>query len=126
MSETPIDYTDPVQQVRLLIADVSTDPAKRILADEQLAGYLTINVGSVKRAAADALDAIASSEALVSKVIRTQDLQTDGSKVADALRKHADSLRTQADALDDFAFDVVYPPSSLRPELIDRPIAWGL
>jgi hypothetical protein len=38
---------------------------------------------------------------MVSKVIRTQDLQTDGSKVAAELRARATSLREQAAATDD-------------------------
>ncbi|WP_163540833.1 hypothetical protein [Occultella kanbiaonis] len=90
-----INYTTPVGQVRLLIADVNEDSL--ILADEQVTAYLTIAGEHVKRAAATALDAIATSEVLVSKVIRSQDLQTDGAKVADALRKHAAQLRQEAD-----------------------------
>lgn len=125
----PLDYTSPVGQVRLLIADVG-DGAAQTLADDQVQGYLTLNGDNVRRAAADALDAIASSEALVSKVIRSQDLTTDGAKVADALRAHADRLRAQADADDpdggDFAFDVIDTlPSCRRPELTD-PQVWGL
>lgn len=98
-----------VEQLRLLIAD--TDPARQVLTDEQVLGFLSLYVddqreatrADVKRAAADALDAIATSEALVSKVIRSQDISTDGAKVAAELRKHAQSLRTQADVDDDRA-----------------------
>ena len=89
------DYNDPVQQVRLLIADVDTGE-NQIFTDEQLKGYLSITSQSVKRAAADALDAIASSEALTSKVIQTQDRSSNGAAVADALRKHANALRARA------------------------------
>lgn len=100
-----IDYGTAVAQVRLLIADLGGDPT---FTDEQLAGFLALNGATdsaatpaqVRRAAADALDAIATSEALVSKVIRTQDLTTDGAKLADALRKQAATLRAQADAED--------------------------
>ena len=102
-----IDYTQHVGQVRLLIAD--TDEDRLVLTDAQVAGYLTIQGASpavahpwqVRRAAADALDAIATSEVLVSKVMRTQDVSTDGAKVADALRKQAATLRAQADDLED-------------------------
>lgn len=125
------DYETPEGQVRLLIADVSTDETKRLLGDTEITGYLAMNDGHIKRAAADALDAIADSEALVSKVIRTQDLQTDGAKVADALRKHADRLRAQADAADDAdddgLFDIVDTiQPRCRPELTERPVVWGL
>jgi hypothetical protein len=87
----------------------------------------------VRRAAADALDTIATSEVLVSKVIRTQDLSTDGAKVADALRKQAQVLRQQADAADaaedDGFFDVVDTlPPCRRPELTEPSTSevWGL
>lgn len=91
------DYNTPVGQVRLLIGDESATP---IFSDEQITGFLAINP-IMKRAAADALDAIASSEALLSKKITTQDRATDGPAVAAELRKHAIQLRAQADADDD-------------------------
>jgi hypothetical protein len=123
-----IDYETPLGQVRLLISDVND--AEPILTDTHINGFLGLNGENVRRAAADALDAIASSEALVSKAIRTQDLQTDGAKVADALRKHADRLRAQADAeMDDdgFVFDIVAPNTGARrPELKEYDQAWGM
>lgn len=91
-----VDYNTPVGQIRLLIADVDTGE-NQIFTDEQLEGYLSITRDSVKRAAADALDAIATSEALISKVIQTQDRSSNGAAVADALRKHANALRARAD-----------------------------
>ena len=126
MSQTPIDYTDPAQQVRLLIADVSTDPAKRLLDDDQVTGYLAMNDGHVRRAAADALDAIATSETLVSKKIRTQDLSTDGPAVATALRAQATQLRQLANDEDDVdLFDVVDTlPTSGRPEHTNPDDLW--
>lgn len=120
-----IDFSTALGQVRLLIADVSNDPAKQVLSDAMVNGYLTrwgvpdggtkgFLRGPVGRAAADALDAIATSEALVSKVIRTADgVATDGAKVADALRKQAVALRAQADkddldeGPDEAGFDVI-------------------
>ncbi len=101
----PIDYSTPVGQVRLLISDVDED--NPVLTDLMIDGYLGMHTGSgsaVRRAAADALDAIATSEALVSKVIRTADGRTtDGARVADALRKQAATLRARADADDEDA-----------------------
>lgn len=114
-----------VDEVRLLIAD--RDPDNQILPDEDIQGFLTLNKGRTRRAAADALDAIASSEALVSKVIRTQDLQTDGAKVADSLRQHADRLRNQEDEDDPdwFGFDIVDTiPGRQWPEHTNRQV-WG-
>jgi hypothetical protein len=102
-----------IRQVRLLISDV--DPDRRVLSDDDVVGFLDVEGGVVKLAAAQALDAIASSEALVGKVIRTQDLSTDGAKVAESLRAHAALLRGQA-ADEDGSFDVV-EFGHRRPEL---------
>lgn len=88
--------SDEQDDVRLLIAD--TDPANRIFSTRQIAQFLRLNNDHVRRAAAQALDVLAANEALVSKVIKTQDLSTDGAKTADALRKQAAELRRQADA----------------------------
>lgn len=91
-----IDMTSPIGQVRLLTADL--DPAAPLLDDELLQGYLALNSQNVLRASADALDAMATSETLLSRKIRTQDLSTDGVAVAAELRKQAASLRARADA----------------------------
>jgi hypothetical protein len=90
-----IDYTTPVGQVRLLIADV--EEGNFLLADDQITGYLAIESGRVKRAAARSLEAIATSEVLRSKRIRTLDLQTDGPAVAAELRAQAKQLRDEDD-----------------------------
>jgi hypothetical protein len=87
--------SDAQRQVRLLISD--TDTANRIFSTLELADFLSLNGDSVRRAAAQALDTLAANEAMVSKKIRTQDLQTDGPAVAEALRKQAAELRRQAD-----------------------------
>jgi hypothetical protein len=88
-----IDYGSSVGQVRLLIPD--TDETALLLTDEQIKTLVGLEGGNVKLATAQALDLIASSEALVSKVIRTQDVQTDGAKVAAELRARASELRRQ-------------------------------
>lgn len=124
-----IDYDSPAGQVRLLIADV--DPDRPVLTDQQVQAFLAYHgvkpadmapsAWSVKRAAASALATIATSEVMIGKVIRTQDLQTDGAKVAAELRAQAAALRAQADADEDKAADedsdgilisefVPYPP----------------
>lgn len=90
-----LDPTTDLGQVRLLIADV--DESNLLFTDAQITAFLTLNSGSVRRAAAQALDVIAGSEAMVSKKIRSQDLSTDGPAVADALRKQAAELRRQED-----------------------------
>lgn len=66
-----------------------------LLTDDNIQTFLDINGANVRRAAADALDTIASSEALIQKRITMLDLQTDGKAVAEALRAHAKALRDQ-------------------------------
>lgn len=110
--------TEAQDDVRLLIAD--TDSTNRMFSTRQIAQFLRLNADNTRRAAAQALDVLASNEALVSKVIRTQDLQTDGAKVADALRKQAAELRRQADQGEDDSnstgFEIVeYEPYQCRP-----------
>jgi hypothetical protein len=114
-----IDYSTARGQVRLLTSDI--DESFLVWDDDALNGHLRLwgitptatdaSRATLKRVAADVLDATATSEALIAKVIRTQDLSTDGSKTATALRDHAERLRAQADADDDAAgggfFDVV-------------------
>lgn len=89
--------------VRLLISDVRVDDASlQVFTDAEIDAFLAMNVG-VKRAAAAALMAIAGNALQVDRVIRTQDLQTDGAKVAAELRQLAFRLRAEADTDDDVA-----------------------
>lgn len=124
-----------LETVRLLIADKLPAP-DQLFTDAELQSFLDLNGANVRRAAAEALEVISTSELLVSKVIRTQDLQTDGAKVATELRARAADLRKRADETDDengdFAFLIVdtYPT---RPELTEYPFEydprsefWGL
>lgn len=99
---------DDITKVRILVPDneeVYGEPGSLtyLFTDEEITGYIEIAGGSVLRAAAYAMLAIANSEAIISKVIKTQDLSTDGSKVADALRRNADLLFGRADKEDDLA-----------------------
>ncbi|MBP2704403.1 hypothetical protein JOL79_11320 [Microbispora sp. RL4-1S] len=89
-----IDYESDVGRVRLLIPD--TDEPNLLLDDAQIRGYLAMEGGDVKLAAAQALDAVASSEALISKKLTTIDgASTDGPAVAAELRARAQALRDQ-------------------------------
>jgi hypothetical protein len=85
-----LDPATDLGRVRLLVPDL--DEAALLFTDAQLAALLDME-GSVKLAAAQALDVVASSEAMVSKVIKTQDLSTDGAKVSAELRARAAALR---------------------------------
>ena len=111
--------TEQQDDVRLLIADTST--ANRMFSTRQIAQFLRLNGDNTRRAAAQALDVMASNEAMVSKVIKTKDLSTDGAKVADSLRKQATELRRQADDGEDSdddasGFEIAeYEPYPCRP-----------
>lgn len=97
----PANMDTPTGLIRALIADTTQwdydnvgEPRYR-LSDNDLKAYIAIaGDGRIYGAAANALRAIAINEALVSKVIRTEDLQTDGAKLAT-------ELRLQAKAMDD-------------------------
>jgi len=103
---SPLDPTTPVGQLRLLTSDsqLRTDPgdprlpAEYYFSDVFLEGFLAINGGNLKLAAADALMALATNESMVSKKIRKENLQTDGPAVTNALRLVAQDYRTQGKA----------------------------
>ncbi|MDJ0321834.1 hypothetical protein [Pseudarthrobacter sp. PS3-L1] len=92
-----IDYTTPLGQVRLLIAEAS-ETGGQVLSDEQVMAFLTLRGDNVYRAAAAALRSIAVSEALTSKVISAQDVSVDGAKLATELRALAKTYDDQAAA----------------------------
>lgn len=108
-------------KVRLLLNDV--DEATAVFNDDEITAFLALEGDSVKRAAAQAIDTNATNEALASKVLRTQDVQTDGAKLADAMRKHATALRDQADIEGDSDgfFETVDFGCAGYPELTNRP-----
>lgn len=121
MSENPsYDLTTDVGKVRLLLNDVNTP---WVFTDVEIQAFLDLEGGSVKRAAAQAIDTNATNLVLAMRVLRSQDLSTDGAKVADAMRAHADRLRQQAAEADEegdgFYFDVVDLVDSSTPELTE-------
>jgi hypothetical protein len=102
---TPPDYATALGQVRLLIPDTDqlSNPAnpsasaEYIFNDSQIQAFLSLYGTNVKRAAAQAKLVLATSEALINKVIRTGDYATDGAKLGAELRAQAADLRTEAD-----------------------------
>lgn len=94
-----VDPDTDIGMVRLLATD--RDEVAPLFTDADITAMIALEHGRIRRAAAQALDTIASSEVLISKVIRTLDLQTDGAKVAAELRARARGLREQDDGDDD-------------------------
>jgi hypothetical protein len=114
--------------IRTLIPDSEAifgpNEDQTMFSDEDLQDFFTAGNGSTLRAAAFANYAIAASEALISKKIKTQDLQTDGPAVADAMRKNGDALFVRADkdevqAATDFFQIVDFQSWNTRPELTE-------
>jgi hypothetical protein len=102
---TPPDYSTAIGQVRLLIPDVEqldnlANPSAAdayIFNDAQIQAFLSMNKNNVKRSAAQAKLALATSEALINKVIKSYDFSTDGAKLGAELRAQAEQLQKDAD-----------------------------
>lgn len=114
-----IDYTSPIGQVRVLIPDLRKledlrdlrNEPRYLFTDDEILAFLAVNNGNVKRAAADACDAIGMDKALQLLVLKTDDKQTDGAKLLDAIVKRAKTLREQSkeDDENNLSFDVIMP-----------------
>ena len=114
-----IDYTSPIGQVRVLIPDLRKledlrdlrNEPRYLFTDDEILAFLAVNNGNVKRAAADACDAIGMDKALQLLVLKTDDKQTDGAKLLDAIVKRAKTLREQAkeDDENNLSVDVIMP-----------------
>lgn len=119
---TPPNYSTAVGQVRLLIPDteqledpkdLTADP-EYIFNDAQIQAFIALYNNNVKRAAAAAKLALATSEALISKVIKTYDFATDGAKLGAELRAQAKQLQDEAredDMYDSFETFIVVAPT---------------
>lgn len=113
---------DEIRITRTLIPDVETvfgeGGDETLFSDSEITDFITAGGSNVLRAAAFACLAIGTSEALISKRIHTQDLQTDGPAVAKAMLDKAALLFSRADA-DDAVLNIGYF------ELIDFGEGWG-
>lgn len=119
----PPDLSSDVGRVRKYIPDLvqlenpedATKEPSYYFSDDEIQAFLGEYPGDpkrwhMKRAAADAIDALANNEALVMKKIKTEDLETDGPATANALRAGARALRDRAaqeEAEESYFVDVV-------------------
>jgi hypothetical protein len=101
---THYTFADELGLATFLAGNVPADAAEvaiayrhTLLSDASLQTLLDLESADVRLAAAQALDIMASSEAIVQKKIKLLggDLETDGPAVARALREHAQRLRDQ-------------------------------
>ena len=86
------DVSSERGRVRLLIGDTNVE--SEIFSDREVDAFLAIE-GSIRTAAALALETMASGDAYTLKVITLLDLRTDGAATAAALMKRAAALRAQ-------------------------------
>lgn len=103
-----IDYSTDLGKTRLLIPDKTESGL--IFSDDEVGAFLAME-GDSRRAAASAIEVIASDKAMTLQYGQLLGMLTvDGTKVSDALLKRAASLRAQAAEADDRdggAFDIV-------------------
>lgn len=110
--------------VRLSIGD--TVSATPVFQDEELNAMLAMQGGSWRRAAAVALERIATSQILLLKVITILDVKTDGAAVAKALLAQAQRLRADAATAEDEdgstfeVIEMVTGPFTYRERLHDE------
>jgi hypothetical protein len=89
-----------------------------VFTDEEIDAYLGMNDSNVRRAAAEALETIASDEAMTLKVISTLDITTNGASTSAAILERAKLLRQKAD--DDDAAGLDDPR-----RVVERRCWWG-
>lgn len=85
--------TAAIALVRTLIPDKKTPPK---FSDAEITAFLTLENESVRRAAAQGIETIASELMMTSRVVSSIDMTTDGIRPADLL-KRAKALRDDAD-----------------------------
>lgn len=123
------DLSATTGKIRLLIPD--NQPVGYVFEDAEIEAFYAME-GNVRRAAALALETIASNETMVLKVIKLLDIQTDGAKVADALFERAGRLRSQAEddeAIDNAGFDIaemVVDQFTYREKSLNSFLLWGI
>lgn len=88
------DTATNIGKTRMLIPD--RDLSSAVFQDVEIQAFLDLNEANVRRAAAEALETIASDQAMTLKVIRLLDLSTDGRAVSQALLERAARLREAA------------------------------
>lgn len=88
------DLTSDIGKIRLLIMD--NQSGSYLFEDTEISTFLSLEGSNVKRAAALALETMASNDAYVLKYMTLLDLTTNGPAVSAELRKRAADLRAQA------------------------------
>jgi len=120
---------EDVLDIRTLIPDTDAiygnAEDEYLFTDEQLERFYRLGGNSALRGAGLAMIAVGNSEAMISKVIVTQDLETDGAKAQKEWREAGRLLINRADAGEEFhGFELVNFRQGWRefpPELTETP-----
>lgn len=86
-------------QIRLLVPDNQTE---QVFDDDEIDAFFDLE-GDVRRAAAQALDVIANSDAILYKHTEIMDVVVNAAETAKELRYRANDLRMRAAARDDWS-----------------------
>lgn len=103
MPDAAYDPSTPIGKVRFYCSDTYAMPQVRdagasafVFTDAEITMLLTLHNGSVLQSAADCCEQLGLNEMLCGKVITTQDLATDTSKLMPQYLALAKSLRAKA------------------------------
>jgi hypothetical protein len=124
------DVSTSVGQVRLMIPDHDENADDFLFTDEDIAGFLSLE-GTVKGAAALALETMASNDAYMLKSLKAGSASVDGPATAAGILQRAALLRHQVmypDSGDGVYFDiaeVVTGPFSARERLFKQGLRGG-
>jgi len=135
MADSTVD-ADQIIDVRTLIPDTDaiygTAANEYLFSDDQISRFFRLGALNPFRAAGLAMIAVGNSEAMIQKVVVTQDLQTNGSVLQATWRQAGAVMLARADAMDkepDYAgFDIIDFEAGWLispPELTEPPTVWG-
>jgi len=120
---------EEILDIRTLIPDTDaiygTNSDENLFTDDEISRFFRLGGNSALRGAGLAMIAVGNSESLISKVIVTQDLETDGAKAQKEWRDAGKALMARADMGDEFVgFELVNFRQGWRefpPELTETP-----
>ncbi len=116
MAEFSYDLSTNTGKVRMLIPD--SRAADRLFTDDEIETILALEGSDVRRAAALALETVASDQARMLKWTKVQGVEVDGTKSAAELRARAKQLRELAaegdpsSSSDDVGFAIAQRPTT--------------
>lgn len=118
---------DEIAAIRVLVPDTDAiygdDEDQYLFSDPEYGSFYSVARGNIVRAAGYAMIAIGNSEGIISKVIKTQDLQTNGADLQAQFRQAGTMMLNRADkeeANEDMyhGFELIFPKKR-RPELTE-------